>query len=101
MWSWKLWNLRLVSILPEPRALLTVMTALVTIQLAGDLSRVFTHSTRFLPSNRTMASEGGGIDSAGRHDFGHGLPDFRVLRSAPALGAALTGRLLLRKNGSR
>jgi WD40 repeat protein len=42
-----------------------------------------------------------GIDSAGRHDFGHGLPDFRVLRPAPALDAALTGRLLLRKNGSR
>src|SRR5450432_3938507 len=64
MWSWKLWNLRLVSILPEPRALLTVMMALLTIQLAGDLSRVFTHSSSFPPSNRTMASEGGAESTA-------------------------------------
>jgi hypothetical protein len=45
-------------------ALLTVMTPLLTIQLAGDLSRVFTHSSRFLPSNRTMASEGGAESTA-------------------------------------
>src|ERR1700722_341094 len=32
-----------------------------TIHWAGDLSRVDTHSSRFLPSNRTMASEGGAV----------------------------------------
>src|SRR6185312_6419050 len=39
--------------------LLTISTPSLTIQGAGDLSRVDTHWSRFLPSNRTMASDGG------------------------------------------
>ena len=41
-----------------PAFLLTVMTPSATVQPAGDLSRVDTHSSRFLPSKRTMASDG-------------------------------------------
>src|SRR3982074_514439 len=48
---------RLVSILPA--ALFTVSTPSATVHLAGDLSWTDTHSSRFLPSNRTIASEGG------------------------------------------
>src|SRR5215472_14931746 len=59
MCSWKLWNARLVSMLPDPGALLTVMTPSLTTHFAGALSDVFTHSSRFLPSNRTIASDGG------------------------------------------
>src|SRR5271165_2396074 len=35
-----------------------------TIHLAGDLSLTDTHSSRFLPSNSTMASEGGAPSAA-------------------------------------
>jgi gluconate 2-dehydrogenase gamma chain len=44
---------------PTPFALLTVRTPSATIHLAGDLSLFCTHSSRFLPSNSTIASEGG------------------------------------------
>ena len=42
-----------------PDVLLTVMTPSATVHCAGDLSLVDTHSLRFLPSNRTIASAGG------------------------------------------
>ncbi len=42
-----------------PDFLLTVKTPSATVHSAGDLSFVDTHSFRFLPSNRTMASAGG------------------------------------------
>src|SRR5690242_5536359 len=44
-----------------PAALFTVTTPLATVHLAGDLSRTDTHWSRFLPSKRTMASEGGAV----------------------------------------
>src|SRR6185295_13970584 len=49
-------KLRLVSMFPA--GLLTVITPSATVHFAGDLSLVATHSSRFLPSNRTMASAG-------------------------------------------
>src|ERR1700761_2715479 len=45
--------------LPTPRSLLTVIAPPAIVQRAGDLSRLDTHSSRFFPSNRMMASEGG------------------------------------------
>ena len=42
-----------------PCALFTVSTPSATVHLAGDLSRLDTHSSRFLPSNSTIASDGG------------------------------------------
>src|SRR5579875_290148 len=42
-----------------PAALLTVRTPSATVHLAGDLSLAETHSSRLLPSNSTIASEGG------------------------------------------
>jgi len=45
--------------LPTPVALLTVRMLSATVHLAGDLSLVVTHWSRFLPSKRTIASEGG------------------------------------------
>src|SRR5580704_7979804 len=50
--------------LPTPGALLTVMTPSATIHFAGDLSWADTHSSRFFPSNRTIASEGGALQVA-------------------------------------
>src|SRR5271166_5136576 len=47
-----------------PAALFTVSTPLATIHLAGDLSLTDTHSSRFLPSKSTMASEGGAASVA-------------------------------------
>src|SRR5690348_2142900 len=44
---------------PEPLALLTTRTPSLTVHGAGDLSRVDTHSSRFFPSKRTIASDGG------------------------------------------
>src|SRR5688572_20845977 len=41
-----------------PEGLLTVMMPSATAHWAGDLSFVDTHSSRFLPSNRTTASAG-------------------------------------------
>src|SRR5689334_10610372 len=59
--------------LVAPRALFTVITPFCTIQLAGDLSLVFTHSSSFFPSNRTIASEGGADSTAaGVTTFGTG-----------------------------
>src|SRR5580658_10036389 len=45
--------------LPTPCALLTVRIPLATTHWAGVWSWADTHSSWFLPSNRTMASEGG------------------------------------------
>src|ERR1700683_1023120 len=42
--------------LPSP--LLTVITPSATVHLAGDLSRTESHSSIFLPSKSTIASEG-------------------------------------------
>src|SRR5271169_2971429 len=42
-----------------PADLATVITPSATVHCAGDLSFADTHSSRFFPSNRTMASEGG------------------------------------------
>src|SRR5438270_11330408 len=47
--------------LPTPFSLLTVRTPSATVHLAGDLSLAETHSSRFLPSNSTIASEGGAV----------------------------------------
>src|ERR1700723_140705 len=55
--------------LPSP--LLTVITPSATVHLAGDWSRTESHSSIFLPSKRTIASEGGapqvapGVTTAG------------------------------------
>src|SRR6478672_3485538 len=45
--------------LPTPGAFFTVITPSATVHWAGDLSWADTHSSRLLPSNRTIASEGG------------------------------------------
>src|SRR5271167_4047156 len=45
--------------LPTPGALRTVITPSATVHLAGEPSCAETHSSRFLPSKSTMASEGG------------------------------------------
>src|SRR5271169_2491087 len=42
-----------------PADLATVIIPSATIHCAGDLSLADTHSSRFFPSNRMMASEGG------------------------------------------
>src|ERR1700689_3506804 len=41
-----------------PPVLFTVITPSATSHFAGDLSLFVTHSSRFLPSNSTIASEG-------------------------------------------
>ena len=41
-----------------PTGLLTVKTPSATVHPAGPPPFTFTHSSRFLPSNRTMASDG-------------------------------------------
>src|SRR5690349_7795200 len=69
IWSWKLWNLRRVSMLVAPGPLFTVRIpedggTFFTIQFAGPLSLVLTHSSRFLPSKRMIASEGGSESTA-------------------------------------
>src|SRR5437762_11925042 len=46
-----------------PPALFTVSVPLDTIHFARDLSLDETHSSRFFPSNRTIASEGGALQS--------------------------------------
>src|SRR5256885_17222063 len=46
---------------PTPFVLFTVSTPSATIHCAGDLSRLDTHSSRFLPSKSTIASEGGAV----------------------------------------
>src|SRR5579864_6168803 len=56
-----------------PAALLTVMTPSATIHFAGDLSCAETHSSRFFPSNSTIASDGGAAHVApGVTTFGTG-----------------------------
>src|SRR5450755_4883786 len=42
-----------------PADLATVITPSATVHCAGDLSFADTHSSRFFPSNKMMASEGG------------------------------------------
>src|SRR3954453_10138131 len=48
-----------------PLGLWTTRTPSGTSHVAGDWSFTLTHSFRFLPSNSTMASDGGGVGSAG------------------------------------
>src|SRR5579864_814019 len=56
-----------------PAALFTVTTPSATIHLAGDLSCVETHSSRFFPSNKMIASDGGAAHvSPGVTTFGTG-----------------------------
>src|SRR6185437_6174750 len=72
-WSWKLRKVRLVSMFPTRRALFTTSTPSRTIHSAGDLSFVCTHSSRFLPSKRTIAFEGGAeLSAPGVTTFGAG-----------------------------
>ena len=87
-------NVRLVSMLPTPCALLTVKMPSCTTQRAGVWSCAETHWSWFLPSNRTIASEGGAPGRARRHDFGFWLPDFCVF------GFGLGGLLCGEQNGS-
>src|SRR5271157_3825454 len=56
-----------------PPALFTVSTPSATIHFAGDLSRFETHSSKFVPSNRMIASDGGAMQvAAGVTTFGMG-----------------------------
>src|SRR6185437_15917217 len=56
-----------------PPALFTVSTPSATVHFAADLSRTDTHSSRFLPSNSTIASEGAAVQVApGVTTFGTG-----------------------------
>src|SRR6188472_2541790 len=55
-----------------PVLLVTVSRPSATVQPAGDWSRVDTHSSRFLPSNNTMASDGGRAPWPGLTIFGTG-----------------------------
>src|SRR5580704_15271353 len=56
-----------------PPDLFTVITPLATSHFAGDLSLLVTHSSRFLPSNSTIASEGAAPQVApGTTTFGTG-----------------------------
>src|SRR5271166_5065118 len=56
-----------------PADLATVITPSATVHCAGDLSFADTHSSRFFPSKRTMASEGGAPQVApGVTTFGSG-----------------------------
>src|SRR3954469_13517307 len=48
-----------------PDFLLTVRMPPSTFHCAGDLSFTVTHWSRFWPSKRRMASEGGGMETAG------------------------------------
>src|SRR5687768_8013891 len=42
-----------------PTALFTVIAPLASVQVAGDLSFISTHSSRLVPLNSTTASDGG------------------------------------------
>src|SRR5262245_48809185 len=56
-----------------PAGLLTVITPSATVHFAGDLSLVATHSSRFFPSNRMMASAGAvHVEVAGATTLGTG-----------------------------
>src|ERR1700757_357931 len=72
MWKWELWNIRLVSILPA--VLLTTRMPPATVHFAGcERSLAETHSSKFFPSKRTIASDGGLPHSAaGVTTFGSG-----------------------------
>src|SRR5687768_4496292 len=48
-----------------PAFLLTVITPSATVHCAGDLSFTLSHSFWFFPSNRTIASDGGGVGTSG------------------------------------
>src|SRR5438445_8787554 len=48
-----------------PDFLLTVMMPSCTFHWAGDLSLTVIHCSRFWPSKRMMASEGGAMETAG------------------------------------
>src|SRR5208337_4416675 len=58
--------------LPTPLALLTVTMPSWTIHWAGEWSCAETHSSRFFPSKRMMASEGGAPHSPGVTTAGSG-----------------------------
>src|SRR3954462_14527446 len=55
-----------------PVLLVTVRTPSATVQAAGDWSLVDTHSFRLVPSNNTIASDGGAVDCPGVMVFGTG-----------------------------
>src|SRR5436305_13633103 len=91
--------------LPTPFSLLTVSTPSATGHLAGDLSRLDTHSSRFLPSNSTIASDGGAVLLApGVTSFGIGSHTSVSSGLAPvagrpwACGAAACGPASLNLN---
>src|ERR1700722_8763593 len=93
-----------------PPVLFTVITPSATSHFAGDLSRFVTHSSRFLPSNSTIASEGaapqvapgvttGGTGSQISVSSGFGLAgDCANSGAAKAISAADARRL---ENGKR
>ena len=65
------------------------MTPSETVQRAGDLSRLETHSLRFVPSNKTMASDGGAlcfrpaqVEEDAIRQFGRFLRRIRVTATA-------------------
>src|SRR3974390_2337157 len=72
-----------------PAAFLTVMTPSATVHCAGDLSCADTHSSRFLPSKRTRASDGGAPHVApGVTTFGSGAQTSVSSGLGPGDGAA-------------
>src|ERR1700678_2530685 len=93
-----------------PPVLFTVIIPSATSHFAGDLSRFVTHSSRFLPSNSTIASEGaapqvapgvttGGTGSQISVSSGFGLAgDCANREAARAIRAADARRL---ENGKR
>src|ERR1017187_27812 len=75
-----------------PADLATDITPSATVHCAGDLSLADTHSSRFFPSNRMMASEGGAPQVAlGVTTFGSGDQTSVSAGLAPDEGAACDG----------
>src|ERR1019366_271506 len=75
-----------------PADLATDITPLATVHCAGDLSFAETHSSRFFPSNRMMASEGGAPQVApGVTTFGSGSQTSVSAGLGPGEGAACDG----------
>src|SRR6188472_3261018 len=74
-----------------PTALFTVITPSPSVQVAGDLSFISTHSSRLVPSNSTTASDGGdpfvpGLTIAGTGGRGRGRGACRRRRRALRCG---------------
>src|ERR1017187_1700476 len=75
-----------------PADLATDITPSATVHCAGDLSFADTHSSRFFPSNRMMASEGGAPQVApGDTIFGSGSQTSVSAGLGPGKGAAWDG----------